>query len=289
MILFADDTTTLSHGKTAENVTSDIQASLNEINDYAKNNRLLQHPSKTKWIVFCKKSKVVPVEDLVELQIDGHKVEYAESYKCLGFTLGEHLDYALHLKEKSRKINYGLQIIRRVRPILPTESLISIANSVVLSHLDYCSPQLYNMSTYQINVLAKLQKRCARAIFSMNRRSRSKPLFVSLNWLPIHQRIEFSCATLIFHIVNGLAPPYMSSLFNQAKNVHSHNTRFGANNSLHSSRQHQKSFSYYGMKIWKSLPMKIRDSKTVESFKKQCKEHLMSNVSAEHFEYSWTI
>ena len=36
VILFADDTTTLSHGKTAENVTSDIQASLNEINDYAK-------------------------------------------------------------------------------------------------------------------------------------------------------------------------------------------------------------------------------------------------------------
>ena len=136
VILFADYTTTLSHGKTAENFTSKIQAGLNEINDYAKNNRLLPHPSKTKVIIFCKKSKVVPVEDLVELQIDPHNVEYAETYKCLGFTLDQHLDYSLHLKELSRKINYGLQIIRRVRPFLPTESLISIANSVVLSHLD---------------------------------------------------------------------------------------------------------------------------------------------------------
>ena len=52
VILFDDDTTTLSHGKIAENVTSDIQASLNEINDYAKNIRLLPHPSKTKVIIF---------------------------------------------------------------------------------------------------------------------------------------------------------------------------------------------------------------------------------------------
>ena len=92
VILFADDTTTLSHGKTAENLTSDIQASLNEINDDAKNNRLLPHPSKAKVIIFWKKSKLVPVEDLIELQIDGHKVDYAESYKCLGFMFDQHLD-----------------------------------------------------------------------------------------------------------------------------------------------------------------------------------------------------
>ena len=165
VILFADDTTTLPDGKTTENVTSDIQASLNEINDYAKNNRLLPHPNKTKLIIFCKKSKFAPFEDRVKLQIDGPKVDYAESYKCLGFMLHQHLDYSLHLRELSRKINYGLQIIRCVRPFLPTESLISIANSVVLSHLDYCSSLLYNMSANQINVLLKLQKQCARAIF----------------------------------------------------------------------------------------------------------------------------
>ena len=254
-----------------------------------KNNRLLPHPSKTKVIIFCKKSKLVPAEDLVELQIDGHKVDYAESYKCLGFMLDQHLDYSLYLKELSGKINYGLQIIRRVRPFLPTESLISIANSVVLSHLDYCSPLLYNMSANQINVLLRLQKQCARAIFSTNRQTRSKPLFISLNWLPIHQRIELACAVLMFQIVNGLAPPYMSSLFTHAKGVHNHNTRFAANNSLHNSRLHHKSFSYYGMKIWNSLPVDIRKSKTVEVFKMKFKEHLISIVSAENFEYSWTI
>ena len=58
---------------------------------------------------------------------------------------------------------------------------------------------------------------------------------------------------------------------------------------MHNSRLHHKSFSYYGMKIWNSLPVDIRKSKTVEVFKMKCKEHLMSIVSAENFEYSWTI
>ena len=176
-----------------------------------------------------------------------------------------------------------------MRPFLPTESLISIANSVVLSHLDYCSPLLYNMSANQTHVLLKIQKQCAHAIFSTNRQTRSKPLFISLNWLPIYQRIELACAVSMFQIVNGLAPPYMSSLFTHAKSVHSHNTRFAANNSLHNSRLHRESFSYYGMKIWNSLPVAVRKSKTVEVFKMKSKEHLMSIVSAESFEYSWTI
>ena len=105
----------------------------------------------------------------------------------------------------------------------------------------------------------------------------------------MQQRIEFAFAVLMFQIVNGLAPPYMPSLFTHAKSVHSHNTRFAANNSLDNSRLHHKSFSYYGMKIWNSLPVDIRKSKTVEVFKMKCKEHLMSIVSAENFECSWTI
>ena len=91
--------------------------------------------------------------------------------------------------------------------------------------------------------------------------------------------MEFACAALIFQIVNGLAPPYISSPFTHAKSVHSHNTRFVVNKSLQNSRQHHKLFSNYGRKIWNSLPVDIRESKTVVKMK--CKEQLISFKSDE--------
>ena len=73
--------------------------------------------------------------------------KYVSFYKCLGFTLDEHLHYTEHVKDMRKKINHGLQIMRRVKDFLPQESLILLANSLVLSHLDYCSPLLHNLNS----------------------------------------------------------------------------------------------------------------------------------------------
>ena len=93
------------------------------------------------------------------------KFDYAETYKCLSFMLDQHLNYSLHLKELDRKINHGgLQIIRRVTPFLPTESLSSIGNS------EFESPGLLLATIVQydlksINDLLKLQEKSARPYF----------------------------------------------------------------------------------------------------------------------------
>jgi len=84
-------------------------------------------------------------------------VEYVNSYKCLGFTLDGSLQYDLHVKDICRKMNYGIQIIKRVKFYLPKENLITIANSHVLCHLDYCAPLLHNLSAAQVDKLLKLQ------------------------------------------------------------------------------------------------------------------------------------
>ena len=106
----------MSHGRRTEKIFTDIQACIDEINVNARNNRLLPHHSKTKVVIFCKKNKFVPGEDLVELQIGGHKVDCSESYQY----------YSLHLKGLRRKINDGLQIIRRVRPFLLQKALLQL-------------------------------------------------------------------------------------------------------------------------------------------------------------------
>ena len=196
VVMFADDTTVLSHGTSHRSVSTDMQSNLDKIYDYAVNNRLIPHPKKTKAIIFSKRSQASQFEERETLTLAQNNIEYAHSYKCLGFVLDDHLSYDLHIKDLSKKLNYGISILRRIKPYVPTDSVKIIANSLVMCHLEYCAPLLHNLSKGQMDLLLKLQKRCARTVLSCSKQTHSKPLFISLNWLPFHQIIELQTAVL---------------------------------------------------------------------------------------------
>ena len=61
-IMFADETTVVSHGSSQQVVTSTIQKDLNNICLYSARNHLEPHQKKTKVILFSKPSKATPFE-----------------------------------------------------------------------------------------------------------------------------------------------------------------------------------------------------------------------------------
>ena len=290
--MFADDTTCLSHGRSIESVSAGVQDNLNSLCEYARKNHLVPHPGKTKVVIFHKKKKII--EDRPFLTFGENVVEYVSSYKCLGFTLDECLQYDLHVKEICRKINIGIQIIRRVKSYLPKENLITLANSHVLCHLDYCAPLLHNLSATQLDRLLKLQKYCARLIFGYNRQTHSKPLFIELNWLPVYQRIEYLTSCLMFNVMNKTAPTYLMEMFTESRSIHTHNTRSSSRKNLFiergNGREYTKTFRFYGSKLWNSLPVEIRQASSEEQFKKHSFSHFMDIVKCEDYtQYKWSI
>ena len=97
-IMFANDTTCLSKGKSVYNITSSIQGTLNHINDYAKENHLAPHPDKTKVILFASKRQTAPTDDLPKKKLAQRDVHYVNSFICLGFTLDVNLDYEMRAR-----------------------------------------------------------------------------------------------------------------------------------------------------------------------------------------------
>ena len=293
-IMFADDTTVLSHGSSHQGVISTIQKDLNSISLCSSKNHLVPHPKKTKVILFSKPSQASPFEVRSPLSLNNVGIEYVTSYKYLRFTLDQNLDYSLHVKDICRKINYGLQIMRHVNVFLPKESLIFLANSLVLSHLDYCSPIQYNLGCGQLDILLKLQKQCARIIFGYDRRTHSKPLFIQLNWLPLHQRIEYNICLLLYKVNNNIAPPYLSEMFVKTAEVHQHRTRADVNSHFFKIRgtghTYLKLFRYYGAKVWNLLPTEIRPTESIENFKVKCKAYFMDKIKSDSYvKYDWSF
>ena len=160
--MFADDTTIISQEDSLSSVTSVMEINLNKISSYSAENQLIPHPNKTKVVIFSKCGQITSFENRAPLKLNNDEVHYVDSYKCLGFTLDQQLSYSQHLKEMCCKIHCGLAVMRRVKSFIPWDSLIRLADSLVNTHLDYCSPLLHNFSGNQLESLLKLQKLIVR-------------------------------------------------------------------------------------------------------------------------------
>ncbi len=51
----------------------------------------------------------------------------------------------------------------------------------------------------------------------------SKDRFISLKWMPIHDRIKFRKATMVYKNVNDLVPNYVKDMFTYMRDSHSYN------------------------------------------------------------------
>ena len=76
--------------------------------------------------------------------------------------------------------------------------------------------------------------------------------------------------TLVYKSLNGLAPEYITNMFNHK--THNINLRTSGTSSLviphvNTTRYGLHSLSYYGSKLWNSLPNTTRSLPTVKAFK----------------------
>ena len=107
------------------------------------------------------------------------------------------------------------------------------------------------------------------------------PLLKTLHWLPVRQRIVFKILLIVFKALNGQAPSYILELLTLKSNSHSHNLR-SSNDTLLLKMPTCKTkvtlgdraFSCAAPKIWNNLPLSIRKSQSVTSFKTKLKTHL---------------
>ena len=156
----------------------------------------------------------------------------------------------------------------------------SVGVAIVQSRRYYDKSIFIGTSENNIRKLQRIQNTLARIVVGHPLAASSSELLYNLHWLPVHHRIHFKIALLAFKILTLNQPSYLSSLvkFNIAPR------------SLRSSDQHLlylprtrtvtggRAFSSAAPKIWNSLPISIRSSPSIASFKQQFKTFHFSSA-----------
>ena len=276
--MYADDTQLyLSAAPTDLPMLVDkIEKCLLDVKDWMLINKLKLNDDKTEAILINPKSFTV---DISCIRIGTEEINFNESAKNLGVIFDKDLNLSNHISNLCKNVYLEIRRLRHMSTFVDESSLKTLASSFILSRLDYCNSIFKNLPKCQLDKLQKLQNYAARVVMKKTMREHVTPMLKHLHWLPVHARIDYKIAVIIYKCINNLAPSYLSHIVEPY--VPSRNLR---SSNLNLIKQHKSKFKTLGDRalkihassVWNSLPLNIKNSSSLDIFKNNLKTHLFS-------------
>ena len=170
------------------------------------------------------------------------------------------------------KVSKSIGIIYRTRSLLPKSLLRNIYFSIVQPYFLYCLPAF--ASTYHIHFdpLVKLQKRAIRAISKAGFLDHTDPLFRQFKILKLNDQFKHSLACYLYknqHLLTEYS----------RNHVYFTRNRDAPLPSFARLRSTEQSVIRNALLLWNSVPINIKNCRTINSFKLHYKIFLLNQYS----------
>lgn len=194
-------------------------------------------------------------------------------------TFDEHMTLQPHVTSCVKSCNWQLRKVGQIRKFLNQESAERLIHAFISSRLDNGNSLLFGLPDYQIGRLQRVHNTAARILTRSGKYDHITPVLYKLHWLPVKHRIEFKILTLTYRCLHGLAPPYLTALLDPY--MPTRTLRSSSSLLLKIPKSMKKSYGDRAFRIaaphlWNKLPQKIRECKSLHSFKNNLKHHLFT-------------
>lgn len=276
--LYADDSqiyVTVSPDQVSSAATQ-MEECIRLVSVWMSQHHLKMNNSKTEFLVLSSKhiARQFPPP---AIDISGHSVTPSGSARNIGVIMDSRLSMEAHVANICRSAYFQLHCIAKVKKFLDPNSLECIIHAFVTTRLDHCNAILCGVNKSLKQKLQRVQNSAARLLTNTRKREHITPILRMLHWLPIERRIQFKVCVLTYKCIHGLAPPYLCDMIIPYTPTCSLRTAgqsllcvpFTASDTVRNS-----AFSFVGPTLFNTLPCVIRQSESLETFKRQLKTHL---------------
>ena len=274
--LYADNAAFLESANTVSELEYKFNQEVIEILDWMNANKLTLNYSKTKCMLFSRKTRDM---NSIKIVIDSNLIECVTTFTYLGVIIDEKLNWNAHVKYLISKLSQANGAIYKLRKRVSRKTLISIYNSLVGSHLNY---GVLIWGSAKECILKKLQvslNQIVRAMtFSPMTTNIAKKL-KSLKIMSIRELHTFDVAKFMYKMHNEALPEVFSNYINPIQ--HSYRTRHRLRShyelSTPNSDMGKSSVKFYGVKVWASLSDDLQNATSIERFKDIYKKSLFGD------------
>lgn len=136
-IIYADGTSTFTSSENYNNVSTQANNLLLNLEKWSDTNVLSVNVSKSKAIIFHPKNK--PIKVIANLVYQSSVIEIVPSFKLLGVYFSENMQWDDHINHILLKTSQVVGLLLRHRSILPQKVKLILYNSLFCSYLNYCT------------------------------------------------------------------------------------------------------------------------------------------------------
>ena len=208
-ILYADDANIIITGANIHEIEKQFNELSTALCDWVNANGLALNVRKTKYMIFTR-SRNLNVNNF-HAKYNNIPVEKKSEACFLGVLMDDKLTWKHHIAALKIKMSRYISVLYKLKSILPLAARMHIYNSLIQSHLNYCS-LVWGMSCKSnIELLFVTQKKAIRAL-NPNKTNyfykdgicptHTKPIYSDLNILTIHNIILKNMLNFIDKIYN---------------------------------------------------------------------------------------
>ena len=273
--IYADDTVFYYGSDDVNTIKHVMQTELVCVYEWLCANKLSLHIGKTNSMLTCSRQKRSHLPNTtLNLDLENDTISQVKSINYLGVILDENMRYDEYIKKLHSKLKRSLGILRRASKFLNKETKITLYNTLILPHIDYCSTVWGNCTSKGDKIkLQRIQNAAMRIILECHHRTHITDMLKSLHWLNVDQRLTFNICCLAWKIKHNIVPEYLN-FPPEVRDAHTHNTRAASNHNISLENSHPHSLKGNASRNWNNLPKAMREIQNFKTFKRLLVAHI---------------
>ena len=272
--VYADDTALLVRGSNKSEIEKKLELDLQHLSGWFMQNKLCLHSSKTKCMLISGKRSVHRNETL-SVHLDEELIENVSVMKYLGVKIDNHLSFEANINVVCGKLAARTGLLWRIRNFIPLQLAMTLYTSLIYPHLLYANFVLDGTTLGLKNQLQVQQNNALRAVLKWDYMHSSAQLYAEAETDQVTTTMKKSLCNIVYQGINNIGAPVYNDMFNYAlpsrelrsgdlmlAEVPKCRTKFGENN-----------MAYCGAIYWIQLPLHIKQSESLDAFKRQMKTY----------------
>ena len=266
---YADDNTISKAGKNPLDVVNTLKKDICTSIDWFTENELYANQDKFQGMAIGK-----AFSDITTVDIYGTEIKFVDNIKTLGVHIDSQLNFNHHVSQICVKAARQLNALRRLSKYLNASCRMAIYKSFVTSTFDYCPVSWIFCGKSNSSKLEKLNERALRIVFNdynstyENILREAKALSLSM------LRLKYMIIE-VYKCIYKLNPEYMNDMFLLKESGYDlRDTSIAYQPKFKSITFGYRSFTYYGSKLWNSMPLYLKQIKEFHVFKRELHDWL---------------
>ena len=270
---YADDTTPYTVDISLDSLMAKLEGASNTAMEWFRNNGMQLNSRKCHLLVCGHK-----FESMI-LKIENAQVIETHLVKLLGVKIESELTFKKHMENICKKASQKLNALARICAFLPFHKRRILMHAFFNSQFSY-SPLVWMFHSRELNTrINNLHYRALRIIY-LDETSSFVELLQKDGSVIIHHRNLQCLAIEMFKVKMGLAPAFLNDVFTTNENVNTENVSSNTRSkSCFYDRLNPKSVRYgletlrsLGPRIWKMIPVSVRETQSLSVFKSRIKK-----------------